>query len=433
MATIFFNRALHVDGIVQGGECISCHAVAVSSPTAQALDATVTTRRAVVAEFSNTWSHKRSFTGTPKVTNNDCGVCHMEGNAADGSINATFHRNGRIELRDPDTGLTIKQATWGGTGAGAYTSNTTDATFVRFSRNLSSNTLETPAVAIMINQCLKCHDANGASNASARVGANALQPFGVAITGHVAPFDINGQGNVVNVAGSFATTNSTYHPILGKQNNSYAQGVLMIAPWNMTKTTGNITSWGYLMTCWDCHAPTGATGVQTTTVTAHGGTVTVRAGIYQSTANTAATNLCINCHATTYATTSANHASTSAFTGGNSNMNATTMQRCQYCHAYTAAQGGTAATNLALRPLRGENYHGFNDRTAGTVGSRWVNGTASHRPYSFIRNTLSYWSPTSVSTAGETLQRSRGCTGTGGTCNNNMGATTTYSGVGGVY
>ncbi len=426
--------------------CTDCHNAVINSPVAQSLDATVTTRRNVVQEFKNTWSHKRSTAGgvpaNTVITKEDCIVCHMEGNMSTGKTNPAYHANGYIDLRNPDTGNPIEDATWTNSpaGAGSYSSSGTalnsNATasnrLVRFSRDLGSNILEIQARSIQVNQCLKCHDADGAASTSAQVpGGSAFQPFGVAITGHAAPYNSNGNSNVVNVAASFATSNSTYHPISGKQNNSYTQGTLMVAPWNMTKTTGNTTSWGYLMTCWDCHAPAGTSGVQTTTVTAHGGAATLRSPAYAG-GTTAPANICLVCHATTYASTSGNHAAGSAFTGGSTNMNTTTMPRCTYCHAYTAAAGGTAAYNLASRPLRGENAHGFNDRDPNTVGSKWVNGVNSHRPYAFIRNTLSYWSPTSVSTAGETLQRSRGCTGTGGTCDNNMTATTTYS-TGGVY
>ena len=112
-------------------------------------------------------------------------------------------------------------------------------------------------------------------------------------------------------------------------------------------------------------------------------------------------------------------------------MNTTTMTNCYLCHG-TAAAGATVTATTQVRPVRAVEVHGFNDRTQGTVGSKWVNGTASHRPYAFMRNSMSYWSPRAVTTAGETLQRSAGCTGTGGTCNNNMGTSTTYT-VGGSY
>jgi predicted CxxxxCH...CXXCH cytochrome family protein len=412
-------------GAAGASDCVSCHS-STQTITVGPLAGTGS-RRAVALEFANTWSHKRSAGGA--VTNYDCIVCHMEGDMSTGSRNATYHANGYIDLRDPDTGATIKGVTFGGADPGSYTSTGTDMTFPRFSRDLSSNVLEPEVQAIMVNLCLKCHDANGALSASAQVpGGSALKPFATTITGHVAPYNSNGNGNVVDVSSSFDTANAAYHPVKGKQNNSYAQGTRMIAPWDMTKTPGNTTSWGYLMSCWDCHAPSGASGVQTSTATAHGGAATLRGTAYNG-GTTAAANLCLNCHATTYASTAGNHGAGSAFaTGGSSgNMNTTTMQRCTYCHAYTAAVGGTNAYNLTSRPLRAENAHGVNDRTAGTVGSTWT--TSGVKPYAFIRNTLSVWAPATV--GGAAPPSAHTCTGTGGTCNNNM-SNSSYT-PGGAY
>jgi hypothetical protein len=358
----------------------------------------------------------------------------MEGTMATGKTDPTYHGNGYIELRDPDTGTTIKQVTHSGTAttAGSYTSTANDATFARFSRNLGV-TLEsdpdfTTLGAIMANLCLKCHDANGATSMSAQVpGGSALKPFATTITGHVAPFNSNGNGNVVNVAGSFAVTNAAYHPVMGKQNNSYTQGTRMVAPWNLAKTNGNNTQYGNLISCWDCHAPAGASGVQTSTVTAHGAVATLRAAV-RGGGTTAAANLCLNCHATAYAATAINHGAGSAFgAGGASNMNATSyFPNCHYCHSYNGAVGATV-TAAGTRPNRGEDVHGFNDRTPGTPGSVW--GTTNSRPYAFIRNTLSQWGP--LSSATETITSPHTCAGTAGTCDNNMGGDS-YT-PGGVY
>ena len=252
-----------------------------------------------------------------------------------------------------------------------------------------------------------------------------MRPFGVAITGHVAPFNSNGAGNVVNVAAGLATSNASYHPVVGKQNNSYVQGAQMVAPYNgVVKTNGNITSWGALMSCWDCHATLAQTGVQTSTVTAHGGAVTLR-GPIRAAGTTAATNLCVNCHATKYATTSAQHGTGSAFTSGAGDMGTATFNNCSYCHGYGVVAATYSATSVG-RPLRAEEGHGFNDRVAGTVGSKWASGS---RPYAFIRNTLSNWAPKSAT--GDTITNAATCSGTGGTCNNNM--TNDPFGLGGVY
>jgi hypothetical protein len=234
----------------------------------------------------------------------------------------------------------------------------------------------------------------------------------------VAPYDSNGNGNVVDVSKSFNTSNSSYHPVRGKANNSYADIDTMVAPYNQaSKTAGTTNQWGDLISCWDCHAPAGASGVQTSTVTAHGAAATLRAPI-RANGTTATTNLCLNCHEAAYSSTGGNHSATggSAFNaGGNTAMN-TYFTNCSYCHAYGPSGGAHLATSTA-RPLRGEDAHGFNDRTAGTVGSLW--GTSNVRPYAFIRNILTVWSPASAPEGTPTHT----CTGssTGNPCDNNMG------------
>ncbi|MBJ6752231.1 CxxxxCH/CxxCH domain c-type cytochrome [Geomonas anaerohicana] len=414
--------------------CVTCHnGVLNTSAATQALGGP-TTRRNVVAEMKSTWSHKRSSSGgTPAntvVNPADCIVCHMEGDKTTGKTTAV-HGNGYINLRDPDTGNNIKNVTWNGATPGAYVEGTTDVQFTQFRRDLSQLLESDPnwliIAAIQQNHCLKCHDANGAQNANAQVPTTgtAMQPFGVAITGHVAPYNSNGAGNVVNVVAGFTTTNASYHPVIGKQNNSYVQGAQMLAPYsNITKTNGNNTSYGALISCWDCHATLGQTGVQTATVTAHGGAVTLR-GPIRAAGTTTTTNLCINCHATKYATTGSQHGTGSAFTVGKSNMGTTTFNNCSYCHGYGVVGATYSATSVA-RPQRMEEAHGFNDRVVGTVGSKWSNG---NRPYAFIRNTLSGWAPKSA--VGDTITNPSTCTGTGGTCNNNM--SNSSNGLGGVY
>ncbi|WP_143424324.1 beta strand repeat-containing protein [Geoanaerobacter pelophilus] len=414
--------------------CVDCHNAIVATSTATQALGGPATRRNLVQEMKSAWSHKRSSSGgTPAntvVTNADCIVCHMEGDKASGKT-STAHGNGYINLRDPDTGLNIKNVTWNGATPGQYVDGTQDVQFVQYRRDLNVLLENDPnwlvIAAIQKNHCLKCHDGLGAESLEAQVPTTgtAMRPFGVAITNHVAPYNSNGQGNVVNVAAGLATTNASYHPVVGKQNNSYVQGAQMVAPYTgITKTNGNNTSWGALMSCWDCHATLAQTGVQTATVTAHGGAVTLR-GPIRAAGTTASTNLCVNCHATKYATTSAQHGAGSAFTVGKSNMGTTTFNNCSYCHGYGVVGATYSATSVG-RPLRAEEGHGFNDRVAGTVGSKWSGG---NRPYAFIRNTLSNWSPKSA--VGDTIAAPSTCTGTGGTCGNDMG--NDPNGLGGVY
>jgi hypothetical protein len=429
------------------GTCTTCHDQ-TQTITMGSLGASGTeTRRDVVTEFSYTWSHKRNSTPTARtVTNNDCGVCHMEGSASTGIYQAP-HGDGLINLRDPDTGANIRRVEWTGSGAGAYTEKVPaeDAVFARFGRNLGSNdiTLDPDVASIQIRHCLRCHDSNGAAavDGSPLVpGGSPGKPFATTIAA--------GQGNyaggngftacatgtdgcVTNIDASFTTTNSSYHPIKGKQNNSYVTSTRMNAPWNtIVKTPANTTSWGYLISCWDCHAPTGASGPQTTTVTAHGGTATVRSDTWSTTSG-----LCKTCHIAYVAggsTTS--HGLGSAFNSNtNSGMSTYIQNQCHYCHS--------SGVTKSPRPQPAEDVHGF-DAFGLHMGTDnlWPVGTSeTHRPYSFMRSVGATYS--GRWTASGQLWRPAStpelATGTA-TCGGNMSATscsdsmTSYT-PGGVY
>ena len=360
-----------------GGDCISCHTgTQPTSAATQLLDPTVTSRVAIVPSFSLASKHTRSR-GTA-VTNEDCCVCHMEGDVSTGSANATYHKNGYIELRDPDTGLTIKGVTHNGVAgaagsAGAYTSTATDARPVRFSRNLGSASIEPDTAAIMVNQCLKCHDANGALSSTAwTTGGSALKPFAGTVT-------LNPGGGVLNVAAQLASTNKSHHPVLSRTNNGYTNtgGTRMVTPWNATAKTASTTVYGPLITCWDCHAPLSATGVLTTSGV-HGGAVNatdavpLRGRVYFN-GTTAATNLCIVCHVVTGNTS--NHGTGSAITSATNSGMTYFANRCYFCHASDVAR---------TRPHGAGDAHGYNTR-GGTVGNGLAFPTVNNG-YAFIRS-----------------------------------------------
>ena len=413
--------------------CTACHASTLDAPNASiASGGTVTQRDNIVAEFGSTWSHKRAASGV--VADEDCIVCHMEGDAATKTKDAAYHGNGYIELRDPDLDGTIKQVTFSGT-PGSYTSTGTDARPVRFSRNLNSAAIETDTAAMQINLCLKCHDADGALSSNAWVtGGTAVKPFNttVASTGTYYSNNVaagNAAGSVVDVNSSFDTNNASYHPVRGKQNNSYASlnggNERMKAPWTgMSKTAGTTTDWGYLISCWDCHAPAGTASTVTLsrTVTAHGGADTIRIDSWA-----ASDNLCTVCHAQAYATGTTNHGAGSAFSTGGDSAIGSRFQTCSYCHS----------SGNNTRPWRGVDAHGFNrmaeertDTTTSANASNWAGTRGGSRPYAFIRTTkMGSWRPLSAS--GDTLSGSVGCSqySTGSSCGNSHG---TY-GPGGTY
>jgi hypothetical protein len=426
------------------GTCTTCHQ-GLQTITMGPLGANADqTRRDVVTEFSYAWSHKRNASPPGTVTASDCGVCHMEGSASTGIYQAP-HGDGLINLRDPDTGANIEGASWTGANAGSYVPSGTAYPFETFSRDLGSDVLEAPVRAIMINHCLKCHDLNGASNSLARVSTgSAGKPFGTTIptsqgtytgaSGYTACSGAAGSnpledGCVTNVNDSFATTNSSYHPVRGKQNNWYAKSTRMATPWN-TATRGasvDLTSWGPLLSCWDCHALPTDTGVITKTVTAHGGTDTLRG---RSTATTTGVpssaaqgpNLCWTCHALYEPSTGQNHGAGSAYSSGGSSMSGGRIRwMCTACHASTY-------TPVPVRPVRAEDAHGMNALPAG--GTKTLRWSTDPRPYAFIRN-IQYWSNHQPANIGGTVYTPT-CTrlsGSTGNCNNSFG---TYS-PGGTY
>ncbi|BDG06858.1 CxxxxCH/CxxCH domain c-type cytochrome [Anaeromyxobacter oryzae] len=394
------------------GDCIGCH-------TGTQPMAAGGTRRAIVPEFAQAWSHKKSAGGA--VTKWDCIVCHMEGDPVTGDpLDAPTgpHKNGVVNLRDPDTGTNIKGVTFtaaSGSSPGSYAPTATDLTFTRFSRNLASTTLEPEVQAIMINQCLKCHDTNGAAAYGAglplnplvaKIGGSAEKPFATTIAGTgytngtlypgstLVGVTANGvAGGVTDVNASFATTNSSYHPVRGAQNNWYAKLTRMAAPWNAVTSpargaTVNATSWGWRISCWDCHALPTDTGTITMTVTAHGGTATLRGNATAPTTGTAAagTNeatLCKICHAGYDTNTGSSHGTTSAFSSSaDSTMTPFLRYGCNRCHS-------SNYTTAVIRPIRAQDVHGVNALpVAGTKTGRWSTGTDT-RPYAFIRNTKS--------------------------------------------
>jgi hypothetical protein len=373
----------------------------------------------VAAEFGMKWSHKRSAGGT--VTKWDCVVCHMEGDPATGDRSAV-HMDGVVNLRDPDVGTNIKGVTFSGTPApGSYASTATDVTFTAFRRDLGVTLENDPnfltLAAIQINQCLKCHDVDGARAfdpgnplnvmASADgVTRSAAIPFGTAISYASVPAAEGGTtsvpsgagitaggvpGGVIDVNASLATGNSSYHPVRGKQNNWYAKDARMFAPWDMgvpTRSgTVNTTTWGPLLSCWDCHALPTDSGPIDSTVTAHGGTATLRGNgaattTSAPTATTGAT-LCWVCHKG-YNASGSSHGTGSALSGStNSQMTVYLQYGCNRCHS-------SNYTTVVVRPVRAQDVHGF-DRLAGTgADALWPVGTTETRkPYAFIRNTTS--------------------------------------------
>ena len=402
--------------------CINCHSTTITRTKGRP----GTTLAAVTTEFGLAWGHKKS--GRTAVTDADCIVCHLEGNYTTQKT-SSYHGDGNIDLRDPD-----------GAGETPITNiNNVAWLFQRFStsyaagsRTSTGQTLNNIDNIITQKFCLKCHDGNGAKNPTSRAGTAPTQylPFGTgsqnAAATYPTPISAGIAGGVVNVFSQFSTGNASYHPVRAPLSKGYPVATRLLAPYNNITRTAGTKSNSVVINCFDCHNQPAV--LTTRTVSAHGNAVTLRAPVRAGGA-TGALNLCLNCHVTLYATTAGNHGSGSAFGSGGSsgNMNATTFNNCWYCHG-TATAGASVTASTSVRPIRGVEVHGFNDRTQGTVGS--VFATTNSRPYAFIRNSLSAWAPAS-GTQTTAITNPHTCTGTGGTCNSNM-SNSSYT-PGGAY
>jgi hypothetical protein len=195
---------------IGGGGCSGCHDKVQD-------DANGPSRRAVVSEFGLGSHHVAGGT----VTDADCEVCHYE------AVDSNYHKDNIVDLRHPDDG--------------------TDATlisFSQFSRNTSTDVLESWVTDVQDNFCMKCHDANGAT--AVAIDPNTpLRPFSA------------GARDVPDVFDSFDPANSFYHPVRAAAGNPYcipspnnANQITMEPPWNQDSTHDVIS-------CFDCHVTNG--------------------------------------------------------------------------------------------------------------------------------------------------------------------------------
>ncbi|GFO66097.1 CxxxxCH/CxxCH domain c-type cytochrome [Geomonas paludis] len=375
--------------------CVGCHSVPITRTKGRA----GVQLAAVSTEFGLAWGHKKSGRGA--VTDADCIVCHLEGDSATGKGSATYHQDGNIDLRDPDVQGETPITNIAGT---AFTFQRFTTSFVAGSRT-SSATQETIANIVTQKFCLKCHDADGAKNTTARNATGTqYMPFGGVNLG--ATYTVaNGAaqaGGLINVAGQLATTNSSRHPVLAPLNRDFPTAAKNNDPYKPTGTRGTsgTLSLGVVIHCFDCHNVVG-TPLTTRTVAAHGNAVTLRgypvatnattgvpiSGTTSPTSTTAAT-LCRICH---IPGTSTNHGTGSAFSsGGSGAMSSFIPYGCNQCH-------GSSYNTAAVRPVRAMDVHGNNvlptNATQITSTGRWAGtstGTPAQvnaRPYAFIRNT----------------------------------------------
>jgi predicted CxxxxCH...CXXCH cytochrome family protein len=379
--TGFTNAALHINGVIDaaGGTCIGCHA------TVQ-IGTHGTPRDAVMSEFGLAWGHKK--TGRGAVTDADCIVCHLEGEFATQKTSATKHKDGNIDLRNPDG---VGEAAITNISGGAFTFTKFAMSFAAGSRTSTGHTSNTDIANVITQKfCLACHDSNGATNTTARSNnggtGTAAMPFGGRALGatYTAANNAVGTQGLVDVKTQFALTNSSRHPVLGPRTRDFPYSTRLAVPYNnigttrdANGTTGHTTAASVVINCFDCHN-TPTTPLTTRTVAAHGNAVTLRGTVY---AGSAASTLCTTCHTGYTGTGQHGVGSAWAVTGSSHNVS----RGCEYCH------GSQTSTTAQVRPIRAQDYHGSNARVGGglwpTVNSRpyafirgW-SGTAYHRPY----------------------------------------------------
>ena len=252
-----------------GGDCVTCHQLAQDAGDGSP------TRREIAGsngEFGKKSHHVSDGDTIEVVTNKDCGVCHMEGSPSTGQINISYHQNNAVNLRNPDTGNVL-------------------TSFTSFSRDTSTNVLESWVTNVQNNLCLKCHDSDGASSPNARTpGSTAQQPF------------TSNTRDAPNIFDMLNPANSFHHGVRAAGNNPYCTPtstngniITMELPWNQNANSHDLIS------CFDCHI-----------ANAHGGDFTgmlreetyYKDAIMNSDFDIAMRDFCTRCHkALTYVQT----------------------------------------------------------------------------------------------------------------------------------
>jgi hypothetical protein len=334
-----------------------------------------------VGEFGLAWGHKKSGRGA--VTDADCIVCHLEGNYATQARSA-LHGDGNIDLRDPDGAGETPITNMTG---GAFTFTKFATSYAAGSRTSTGNTSNSVDNVLTQKFCLACHDSNGATNPTVRTpGGTAFMPWGGVNLGanYTVANGAAAAGGIVDVKTQLATSNRSWHPVLGPKNRDFPTAARMNDPYKPTGTRGTAgtLSQGVVMNCFDCHNVSGASPLTTRTVAAHGNAQTIR-GVATVSGTPSATNdvtFCKVCHAG-YVTGSSQHGAGSALSSGtDGGMTAYLNYGCNICHS-------SGYATAVPRPIRAQDTHGSN--ALGTVGtlltatSRW---STDPTPVAFIRN-----------------------------------------------
>ncbi len=198
----------HDSGFKGAGDCIGCHSTAGA-------------RRQIVenggsgGDFNRMSHHVTDPINGPSseiVTKYDCVVCHSEGNA-DGGMNATYHGNNRVDLKDADDGSNIR---------------------LPLTPPYNGSTLTT--------FCLTCHDSDGAqfTYVPAEYGGN---------DDPLRPYNTTDSNTVLDVKSQFTITNYSSHAISVLGVSKYSCGgsginaAAFVSPWQDCS----------MVECGDCH------------------------------------------------------------------------------------------------------------------------------------------------------------------------------------
>ncbi|WP_246559254.1 CxxxxCH/CxxCH domain c-type cytochrome, partial [Citrifermentans pelophilum] len=128
---------LHINGSVEGGDCVGCHTGAVPAAAPKRIGA--------AGQFTAQSHH---IQGRP-VTTADCYQCHWEANS-DGSINSSYH--------DQTSGKPVDLVIWNGTARPSGTTYTEGSTGTAYTANGTR-----AQIAKINNQCLSCHSTRNAA------------------------------------------------------------------------------------------------------------------------------------------------------------------------------------------------------------------------------------------------------------------------------
>jgi hypothetical protein len=263
-----------------GGGCTTCH-----DKTQDASDG-APTRRAIVGEFGLTSHHVVGGT----ITDDDCAVCHYE------AVDAGYHKDNTVDLRNPDDGTSA-----------------TLISFAQFSRNASTDVLESWVTDVQNNFCMKCHDADGATATYDPNLGSPLQPFS------------SNTRNAPNIFAAFDTANSFHHAVRGAGNNSYCNSTTMVSPWNQGDHD--------VISCFDCHSANGHGGANNFNLRTQVTSITDSAGIQA---------FCGLCHnSAVYVSGNAG----SYFADHNRGGHATNEYSCRGCHAGQIDDDGDASND----------------------------------------------------------------------------------------